>query len=127
MDDIVVLILTLLVVAFGVIGQIKKKRPVQPDTNQDNNSGNFWDLFQVEPGFVDQPEEFNTPGDSPETNEIITEQPEYKFTPSNEGEANIYKEDNESLEEKKNEKILDDNFSLRKAIIYSEIINRKYT
>lgn len=127
MDDIVVLILTLLIFVLGAIGQIKKKRSAQTNTGQNNKPGSFWDLLEGEPEFVEQPEEFN-PVVEPQQSEIIKKETEYKFTPSNEGKTNIYDEIVEDLkEEKKKEKILDENFSLRKAIIYSEIINRKYT
>jgi hypothetical protein len=127
MDDIVVLILTLLIVVLGAIGQIKKKRPVQTDANQNNNSGGFWDLLEGEPEIIPQSPEFNQPVVEPEPTEMMSEEPEYKFTPSNEGRSNIKREFSEMLKEEKTKKILDENFSLRKAIIYSEIINRKYT
>ncbi|HKI88812.1 MAG TPA: hypothetical protein VKA38_07290 [Draconibacterium sp.] len=126
MDDLVVIILTLLIVVLGVIGQIKKKRPVQPNASQNNNSGGFWDLLEGEPEFVGQPQEFNSPVVEPEPTEMMSEEPEYKFTPSNEGKSNIEREFSKILKEEKTKKILDENFSLRKAIIYSEIINRKY-
>ena len=125
MDDIVVLILTLLIVVLGAIGQIKKKKPVQPNANQNNNSDSFWDLLQGKPEMAPEPEFI--PREEPVPTEITPEESEYKFVPSNEGGTNIKMEFVENLKEEKKEKVLDENFSLRKAIIYSEIINRKYT
>lgn len=127
MDDIVVIILTLIIFVVGAIGQIKKKRPAQTNTSQKNNFGGFWDLLAGDTEIVEQPQEFNPQYVEPETNEIITEEPGYKFTPSTEGKSNMKMEFFENLKEEKTKKILDENFSLRKAIIYSEIINRKYT
>ena len=99
MDDIVVLILTLLIVVLGAISQIKKKRLVQPDANENNDSGNFWDLLQGESEFVPQQPEFKPP-EEPMPAETIQEQPKYKFTPAREGVSDIKKEEVEIYREK---------------------------
>jgi len=126
MDDLIVLILTVIILVLGVIAQTKKKKPMQTDASQNNSSGSFWDLLQGETEFIPQQPE-NVPPAEPVPTKTEPKESKYKFTPSNEGRAGVMKEVVENREVKKKEKILDENFSLRKAIIYSEIINRKYT
>lgn len=51
----------------------------------------------------------------------------YRFSAQEEGTSDIKEEvDTIKLATKKRKKILDKDFSLKKAIIYSEVINRKY-
>jgi len=126
MDDLVVIILTLLIIVLGVVGQIKKKRPAQPNVSKNNSSGDFWDLLEGEPEFVPKQPQFAPPPEPEPVDEMPEEKPEYKFKPGNEGKTSIKRDLIENLKEEKKEKIMDEKFSLRKAIIYSEIINRKY-
>ena len=126
MDDLVVIILTLLIAGAGVIGQMKKKKQATAVPGGQKNPENIWELFKQD-AFP------HTPQTEPEY--YVDEQPEsepyeneqgYKFEPKNEGGIIINNEVKpqptikDSIPEKK------EVFSLRKAVIYSEILNRKY-
>jgi archaellum component FlaG (FlaF/FlaG flagellin family) len=127
MDDLVVIILTLLIAGAGVLGQMKKKKQAATiPTGQAKQPENIWDLFK---------EEAFPPILQPEAEYYLEEEPEsipyeneqgYKFEAKNEGGKIINKEVKpettiiNSIKEKK------EVFSLRKAVIYSEILNRKY-
>ena len=126
MDDLVVIILTLVIAGAGVIGQMKKKKQATSVPGEQKKPENIWDLFKE--GAFQQAPQF-------EPQHYIDEEPEsipyeneqgYKFEAKNEGglilnhrvkAKPIIKE---AIKEKKEE------FSLRKAVIYSEILNRKY-
>ncbi len=126
MDDLVVIILTLLIAGAGAIGQMKKKKQATAIPGGQKNPENIWELFKQD-AFP------QTPQTEPEY--YVDEQPEsepyeneqgYKFEPKNEGGIIINNEVKpqptikDSIPEKK------EVFSLRKAVIYSEILNRKY-
>ena len=126
MDDLVVIILTLIIAGAGVIGQIKKKKqmPVAPEVQ--NNPEIFWDLFREEafpPGLKKEPEYLNIEHEEPEP---YGNEQGYKFEAKNEGGILINNELKtqsvaKNIITKKKER-----FPLRKAVIYSEILNRKY-
>lgn len=126
MDDLIVIILTLLIAGAGAIGQMKKKKQPTAVPGGQKRPENIWELFNqdVFP---------QTPQTKPEY--YVDEQPEsepyeneqgYKFEAKNEGGIIISNEVKpepaikDSIKEKK------EVFSLRKAVIYSEILNRKY-
>jgi hypothetical protein len=48
MDDLIVIILTLLIAGAGVIGQIKKKKQIPVAAEEPKNPENIWDLFREE-------------------------------------------------------------------------------
>ena len=126
MDDLIVIILTLIIAGAGALGQMKKKKQVQAAPGEQKNPENIWDLFkeeafpkaqQAEPEYY-----FN---EQPESIPYENEQG-YRFEAKNEG--GIIINDNvktsplvKEVIKKKKEK-----FPLRKAVIYSEILNRKY-
>jgi hypothetical protein len=127
MDDLIVVILTLLIAGAGAIGQIKKKKEIPVSPAVRNNPGDIWDLFKQEvfaPEVQKKPEYFAE--DSEESEPYINEQA-YKFEPVNEGgtlinnQINIQPAVNKTITKRK------EKFPLRKAVIYSEILNRKYT
>ncbi|QGY43870.1 hypothetical protein GM418_09435 [Maribellus comscasis] len=135
MDDLIVIILTLIVAVVGTIGQIKKKKQPQPEsgTEEQNSSDNFWDVLE---DFGDKPSN-PKPGETEYEPETIEEKPivnqQYTFKAENEGKDSVLKKTSsikngikQNLEEEKKENI-SNTFSLRKAVIYSEILNRKYT
>ena len=136
MDDLIVIILTLIVAVAGTIGQIKKKKQPQPQPEdpQKEKPDNFWtflDEFETQP----QTEHTNitTPEEKEEVNTVKKEYTSYTFNPVDEGQNSIIEngtiqDDIKTIieEEGKKEKILE-GFSLRKAVIYSEILNRKYS
>ena len=45
MDDLIVIILTLVIVVVGAIGQIKKKNLPQPEGKSQNSPTDFWSLL----------------------------------------------------------------------------------
>jgi hypothetical protein len=127
MDDLIVIILTLLIAGAGAIGQLKKKKEIPVSPEVPNNPEDIWDLFKQEvfaPEVQKQPEYFAE--DIEESDPYINEQG-YKFEPVNEGgtlinnQINIQPAVNKTITKKK------EKFPLRKAVIYSEILNRKYT
>ena len=126
MDDLVVIILTLLIAGAGVFGQLKKKKQVPVVNGEQKDPENIWDLFREEV-FPQQPkpesEYFNV---EQEEYEPYENEQGYEFEAKNEGGALINNELNAeiSAKELKNKKI--EGFSLRDAVIYSEILNRKY-
>lgn len=127
MDDLIVIILTLVIAAFGAFGQIKKKKAIQQGQPAANPPDDIWDIFQQrreqpvqaiesEPEYYEAPESILDKYDSPD----------YGFDPHREGISAF--EDRFSTKKpvlpiKKKKKY---DFSLKKAIIYSEILNRKY-
>ncbi len=129
MDDYIVIILMLLFAGIGALGKAKKKkRMVKPQGA--NPPASFWDLIQGPT--VPQQEEmagYDVPGHTEENGfdedfrETVTPDPEYSFTAKNEGISTI--DDAPKTKRKKLKQI--GGFSLRKAVIYSEILNRKYT
>jgi hypothetical protein len=127
MDDLVVIILTLIIAGVGVLGQMKKKKQASTTpVGQAKQPENIWDLFKEEafPQIL-QPEPEYYMEEEPESIPYENEQG-YKFEAKNEGGIIIKNEVKpqpaikDSIPEKK------EVFSLRKAVIYSEILNRKY-
>lgn len=127
MDDLIVVILTLLIAGAGAIGQLKKKKEIPVSPEVQNNPENIWDLFKQEAfaSEVQKEPEYFTEA-SVESEPYVNEQG-YKFELLNEGgtllknQINIQPAVNETTTKKK------EKFPLRKAVIYSEILNRKYT
>ena len=127
MDDLVVIILTLLIAGAGAIGQMKKKKQTTPiPAGQAKQPENIWGLFKEE-AFpqIPQPDPEFYLDEEPESIPYENEQ-NYKFEAKNEGGIIINNEIkpepiiNDVIKDKK------EVFSLRKAVIYSEILNRKY-
>ncbi len=123
MDDIVVLILTLIFIAAGIFGQMKKRQlPPESADKAPSSGNNFWETLgykedEEEPVGISehlQPVEevaredrFHTPGNTMKRDFARD------LTPSDSVTKNI------NVKRKKA-------FPLKKAIIYSEILNRKY-
>ena len=127
MDDLVVIILTLIIAVAGVISQAKKKKQNTVPENGQKQPEDIWNLFRDEPIPAPQPKT-EPQYDIVEDEESVPYENEqdYKFYSNKEGGKliNIEPEIQRPVEEavtKKKEK-----FSLRKAVIYSEILNRKY-
>ena len=133
MDDLVVIILTLIVAVVGTIGQIKKKKQSKGTNNENTSSPeNMWDLLKNEAGV--SPESVN-PENSEQDFETeykeeqvpyINEQG-YVFDAKNEGGSITTDKVKAESEKKITKTHVKEKFSLRKAVIYSEILNRKYT
>jgi hypothetical protein len=148
MDDLIVIILTLIVAVVGALGQIKKKKNAPQTNSEDESKNDFWSFIteditenQIE---RQEPEEQNIQSE-PETfaqqvkllnkkqEEKIQENREfskYNFKAGNEGKSvlkdNLSANSEDKKQPKKKTKRKARDFSLRKAVIYSEILNRKY-
>lgn len=121
MDDLIVILLTLLFAVFGVIGQVKKKKQeplANPVEEMENEILSFL-------------------GEDEEITQNYHEPVNEEFAPDNKPETHIFDAGQEGMASLKNkpeekkmviiENIRTKKFPLRKAIIYSEIIQNKYT
>jgi hypothetical protein len=126
MDDLVVIIMTIVIVGIGALGQLKKKKQAIANSLQPDQTEDVWDL-------VDEGTEFPVQKE-PDFVKVKKPQPVIK---NKDSLYNIKEEERrkaklrdelagKSLKIKAKQKALKD-FSLRKAVIYSEILNRKYT
>jgi len=137
MDDLIAVILTLIIAGAGALGQIKKKKPMPVATEEPKNPENIWELFReenllpelkTEPDYTEIVEDESVlyKYEQPESIPYDNEQ-DYKFEANNEGGTIINQElvsnpiTTKGISKKK------EKFPLRKAVIYSEILNRKYT
>jgi hypothetical protein len=130
MDDLVVIILTLVVAVIGVISQRNKRRAQQGQAPSEGATQPV-DLWDVIMGEENRQQEYE-PQQEVEEEEFIEEskpkQREYEFIPSSEGTSEIEEELRKAAQRKpKKVKVDGEDFSLRKAVIYQEIMNRKYT
>ncbi len=127
MDDLVAIILTLVFVAIGAFGQMKKKKTLaaEPESNNDAKD-DIWGLFEKVTGFE------NYRKDPYGSTEIVAKksapavnEQNYSFKATDEGGSIIEKE---SQTEKRvvRKNAIRENFSLKQAVIYNEILNRKY-
>ncbi|MCF6356755.1 MAG: hypothetical protein L3J54_03020 [Draconibacterium sp.] len=120
MDDLLVVILTLAVAGIGILGQFKKKKQAAAGTNQPKQPESFWDLIQGGTEFPIEEEENAEPVISPKTsyNKINFSSEKQSINKNNTTKTSVRKKiRSETMK----------GFSLRKAVVYSEIINRKYT
>lgn len=137
MDDLIAVILTLIIAGAGALGQIKKKKQMPVATEEPKNPENIWELFRdenlipelkTEPDYTEIVEDESVlyKYEQPESIPYDNEQ-DYKFEANNEGGTIINQElvsnpiTTKGISKKK------EKFPLRKAVIYSEILNRKYT
>lgn len=136
MDDIVVIILTILVAVVGALSQKKKRReaaaPKKPQPNQPDGPMSIWEILREQSSTgthpFDEPEPMFEAVKEEPVDRVPEPRPAYQFSASSEGSSDI-KEPILVEPKKKPHKVTIDGekFSLRKAIIYSEIMNRKYT
>ncbi len=129
MDDLIVIILTLIIFVVGALGQINKKKSKQQPAGQHNKSGGFWDLLDEEMELNEEPAPISRKMDTVQPERDVTLQPsapDLRFT--DEGER-VFRNRPVRVKEKTEEQVIKEveEFSLRKAVIYSEILNRKYT
>lgn len=126
MDDLVVIILTLVIAGFGLLGQIKKQKQNKPLPANENPPDSIWDLFNpegiasgkiAEPVFDEaEPDDIFEP--------VVT--PSYKFKAENEGISEVKEKPVSKIMERNVRNHNQESFSLRNAVIYSEILNQKY-
>ena len=136
MDDLIVIILTLIVAAAGALGQLKKKKQVPPAEGEESKTPeSLWDLLQGEPDYQhpvevqdfkkEKHDEYTEPllkADNREVNES-----KYKYIAQNEGQVATKVKKPMAANRKKLKPGVIKDFSLRKAVIYSEILNKKYS
>lgn len=127
MDDIVVIILTLAVAGIGLLGQLKKKKQNTTPPKQSGQPNNIWDL--INKGFDAPAQEVHDDNyEEKDTEQIITPKTEYQKTSMESKRQSVMKDKlTEKAVRKKSKSKIMEGFSLRKAVVYSEIINRKYT
>lgn len=127
MDDLIVLILTLVIGVIGVVGQIRKKKQQTAQDPQEKEPG-FWDMLEEEMEMTPQQNPERQTEVKPVAEPVERKvKPAYEFTPENEGNSMKYDEfiNNSKVEVPKKKK-QKQKFPLKKAIIYSEVLNRKY-
>lgn len=127
MDDIVVIILTLIVAVFGILNKSRKKNGTSAEkASSGQKASDFWDLLTDDNEDLPyEPEpEMQTQGEMQEP----LKEARPKFQPSSEAinPKPIQKDMKRGEKIRKRKLIMGEEFSLKKAVIYSEIINRKY-
>jgi hypothetical protein len=125
MDDLIVIILTLILIVAGSLGQLKKRAAEKNKVNDyvPDDSDDLWSL----------PGDNEVTDDKPVTNYYKKHQsfPEeadrsYQFKDGYTSDKRIYQAVRKSQDNSLN-KVKKRKFPLRKAVIYNEILNRKYT
>lgn len=135
MDDLVVIILTLLVAVVGALSQRKKRQQAtqSPPAEGEKKPMDFWDMVmeqQNQPRQYREPEPYFEEEDEAPVEPVVEtpKKPEYTFSAESEGQSGLQEELKKSLEPKSKKVTVDgEHFSLRKAVIYNEILKRKYT
>lgn len=132
MDDIVVIVITILIAIMAALGQKKKRQQTEAaKQNQPQQPLDFWELLgglsatEAAPraGSNEVVEETEKPIDS-----VPVNKPAYQFSVKSEGKSDIPNSVFTEPKKKKRAALIDgEKFSLRKAVIYNEIMNRKYT
>ena len=127
MDDLIVIILTLIIAGVGALRQLKKKKQAEPNMEPQEETDSFWDLLEDEPEPIEQTENLDHEVEKemvrPEQVKIT---PRYQFKANNEEKSVTVEEAKMEVKKPKLKSKLNEEFSLRKAVIYSEILNRKY-
>ncbi len=127
MDDIVVIILTLLVAVIGIVGQTKKRKAASQQPKTGNSPRNIWDLLEAQ--MAPEPQQYEPePEFEPEDEilDVVSKAPVYEFDVKSEGKSDIKKDTVSEISTDEIPKSKKEKFPLRKAVIYSEILNRKY-
>lgn len=138
MDDLVVIILTILVAVVGALSRKKKKReanlPPVDGPQKTSQPMDLWDMIMQEENEtqpIEEQEYAKVEMEKPEPEETldsVPKKPNYSFSPSVEGQSDIEGVLKKSLKPKSKKVYVDgEKFSLRKAVIYNEILRRKYT
>ncbi|MFV0269840.1 MAG: hypothetical protein ACK5HT_22190 [Draconibacterium sp.] len=131
MDDLIVIILTILVAVVGALNQRKKKREARASASQEAvQPADFWEMIMQQeerpPVYQTVPQEEDDLYD--EVVDTVPEpKPVYQFKAEAEGSSEMVEVKKILRREAKKPVMVDgEEFSIRKAIIYSEIMNRKY-
>jgi hypothetical protein len=136
MDDLIVIILTILITVVGAISQIKKKKRLENSTvgaDESKNEPGFWETMLDNEELIPIQNHYDD-YHSVEDNSEVVESNEPVFDSVAEERTSVFADDiskkngikeSEIGLESESSKLMD-GFSLRKAIIYSEIIQTKY-
>ncbi|MGM0620486.1 MAG: hypothetical protein ACQETJ_05540 [Bacteroidota bacterium] len=135
MDDLLIIILTLIFAAVGIFGQSKKRKAQQENQPvpqpQPEEHDSFWDFLEEEAPKPRQPKVETQTEQTYRQPQQKTEKEKPDQTQkvqSAQKDSSIYSTDltekNTVLKQRKSKSKI--RFSLRKAVIYSEILNRKY-
>jgi PBP1b-binding outer membrane lipoprotein LpoB len=126
MDDLIVIILTLVIILAGVIGQFKKKEQVNNTAGEatPRDEEDLWSLPGEEIDEKYHPQEIISGDKIPELKTELSVKPQ-KFIKK----KSIFEDDltKQGIGLESGESASKNKFPLRKAVIYSEILNRKYT
>lgn len=132
MDDLLIVILTLIVALVGFFGKKKQKENQAPKPQAAQQPKDFWDVLMQEesatPTFTETEE--SAMAEEPEKEEFVepVSEPSYSFQAEAEGKSEMQRAlERPVTEKRKKVKIGGEEFSLKKAVIYNEILNRKYT
>lgn len=132
MDDLIIILLTILVAVVGALNQRKKKREGQQPASEDaGQPTDFWEMImqheEQPPAYQMMPQQEEEVYD--EAIDVVPEaKPVYSFKADAEGSSEVVEKKVILQRQQKKPVLIDgEEFSIRKAIIYSEIMNRKYT
>ncbi len=127
MDDIIVIILTLIFIVASIFGQMKKRQAAnQPQPESQPKEDDFWELLKEGWDETGKPE-VKAQSAGEKLSEVPVQQKEYKFKAENEGERLIQKSSVKNVRNFDRQKeTKKSKFPLKEAVIYSEILNRKY-
>lgn len=128
MDDIVVIILTLIVAVFGILNKKRKKNAAPGESAPSaDNSSDFWEMLMGDNEDVPrQPQPQEVLDGMLEEEPVQEIRPAYQHIAEARKSAPLKRKVEQPKKSKKKSLILGEKFSLKKAVIYSEIINRKY-
>ena len=125
MDDIIVIILTLIFIVASIFGQRKKRPPVpESETEKPSAGDNFWDMLNEEWKEATQPEPPAQQKPVEKPVQMNMKKTPYSFEAQKEGTRTITREPEQPKEATR--KFIKKKFSLKEAVIYSEILNTKY-
>jgi len=128
-DNWLVVILSIVLMVAGSLGQLKKKKPMVTQPEGKKPEPEIWEtLFGESEEPAIEPQEYIEIAPESEGNmnpEVAV--PEYRFE-NEEGKSFLYKKDStpDEPEHPLNEASYMDDFSLQRAVVYSEILNPKY-
>lgn len=128
MDDLLVVIISLIIAGAGALGQLKKKKQIPGSSaGEINTPEDIWNFLKNDSVISHFEEE------SYEAKEVFVKEPEpavneqnYSFNPKNEGGKAINSANVKPIVIPQKKSVFKGNFSLRDAVIYNEILNRKY-
>ena len=106
---------------------MKKKKQLIVDSVPSEPLEDLWDLVEEKTEIPVQKERNDYFNEKIPTSTVNDKSSSHQFSAKNVGKSNLKKEflKKSVKENKKNDTMKD--FSLRKAVVYSEILNRKYT